>query len=157
MTTPRRTEPSFPDEAVETESSNPTEIVDDPDDSPTAPLSTDYFEQLVQEALNDIPAEFEPYMANLAIFVEDEPDAELRERMNITDGHSLLGLYQGNPLTSIGHLHSLPEHITIFQKPIEAYCQGKPNRIRRQVRATVLHEIAHHFGIDHDEMPRWLK
>ena len=45
----------------------------------------------------------------------------------------------------------------IYQRTIEAYCHGDPERIRQQVRATLLHEVAHHFGIDHDEMPIWVK
>jgi len=50
-----------------------------------------------------------------------------------------------------------PEIITIYQHTIEAYCHGDPDRIREQVRHTVLHEVAHHFGIDHEEMPIWVR
>ncbi|GCE27400.1 hypothetical protein KDA_28840 [Dictyobacter alpinus] len=160
LTTPRTATPVFEDELAESEDLEATEIIEQPEDSidESLPLSTDYFEQLVQEALNEIPREFEPYLANLAVIVEDEPDAELRKQMGLKANQTLFGLYNGNPLTSLGHSNSLlPERITIYQKPIETYSHGNPNRIRKQVRATVLHEIAHHFGIDHDEMPRWLK
>jgi predicted Zn-dependent protease with MMP-like domain len=50
-----------------------------------------------------------------------------------------------------------PEVITIYRRPIERYCRGDPDRIREQVRRTVLHELAHHFGIDHDAMPDWIR
>jgi predicted Zn-dependent protease with MMP-like domain len=61
-------------------------------------------------------------------------------------------------LTAYGHDRtSQPEIITIYQRTIEAYCHGDPDRIREQVRHTVLHEVAHHFGIDHEEMPIWIR
>jgi predicted Zn-dependent protease with MMP-like domain len=70
----------------------------------------------------------------------------------------LLGLYQGVPTTkqNIWQAH-MPEVITLYQGPIERYCLFSPARIQHQVRATLLHEIAHHFGMDHDEMPIWVK
>ena len=79
-------------------------------------------------------------------------------RVGSKEGYILLGLYEGTPLTaqSYGSI-VLPERITIYQHTIEAYCHGDPERIRQQVRKTVLHEVAHHFGIDHDEMPIWVK
>ena len=131
---------------------------DDPQPETETEIPVDYFEQLVQEALISIPDDFKPYMNNLAIIVENEPDAETLVSAGVSDGRSLLGLYHGTPLTSIGyHYSAMPERITIYQKAIERYCQGDPERIRQQVRATVLHEVAHHFGIDHHEMPGWLK
>jgi predicted Zn-dependent protease with MMP-like domain len=129
------------------------------DDQPEeVEIPLDYFEQLVQEALISIPDDFKPYMNNLAIIVENEPDAETLLSAGVPDGRLLLGLYHGTPLTNIGYRYStMPERITIYQKAIEHYCHGDPDRIRQQVRATVLHEVAHHFGIDHHEMPGWLK
>jgi predicted Zn-dependent protease with MMP-like domain len=61
-------------------------------------------------------------------------------------------------LTTYGQTRvSQPEIITIYQRTIEAYCHEDPDRIREQVRHTVLHEVAHHFGIDHHEMPIWIR
>jgi len=97
-------------------------------------------------------------MANLVILVESEPDEEVLRRVGVKEGYTLLGLYQGVPLTAQGHARPmLPESITIYQRPIEDYCLGDPERIRKQVRSTVLHEVAHHFGMDHEEMPIWVK
>lgn len=116
------------------------------------------FETLVQQALASIPEEFHERMNNVYVQVEYEPDEELLRRVGTREGYTLLGLYEGVPLTTYGRLHnSYPETITIFQHSIERYCYGDPDRIREQVLHTVLHEVAHHFGIDHDEMPIWIK
>jgi predicted Zn-dependent protease with MMP-like domain len=116
------------------------------------------FELLVQEALASIPEEFRERMDNVFVQVEYEPDEELLRRVGTKEGYTLLGLYEGVPLTAYGRHHNAhPETITIFQHTIERYCHGDPDRIREQVQHTVLHEVAHHFGIDHDEMPIWIK
>jgi predicted Zn-dependent protease with MMP-like domain len=123
-------------------------------------LALSDFEQLVQEALNAIPPEFHEQMENLVVLVEDEPNTDSEEKLyeNDTSGHGLLlGLYEGVPLTHQGYHTRLPERITIYQHNIERYCQGDPDRIREQVYNTVLHEVAHHFGMDHHDMPIWVR
>lgn len=115
------------------------------------------FKRLVREALAGIPAEFEPYMANIVVEVEDEPSEETLQQAGVATGYTLLGLYQGVPLHKRGMAETMPDVITIYRGPIERTCGGDHARIREQVRATVLHELAHHFGIDHDEMPEWVK
>jgi predicted Zn-dependent protease with MMP-like domain len=116
------------------------------------------FELLVQEALATIPAEFQERMDNVFVRVVYEPGAEVLRRVGTKEGYTLLGLYEGVPLTTYGQRYSAqPETITIYQRTIENYCHGDSNRIREQVRHTVLHEVAHHFGIDHDEMPIWIR
>jgi predicted Zn-dependent protease with MMP-like domain len=128
------------------------------EEADSTPPSLTPFETLVQEALASIPAEFQERMNNVHVQVEYEPDEELLRRVGTKEGYTLLGLYEGIPLTTYGRLHSsYPETITIFQHTIERYCHGDPDRIREQVLHTVLHEVAHHFGIDHDEMPIWIK
>ncbi|MGH2496794.1 MAG: metallopeptidase family protein [Ktedonobacteraceae bacterium] len=116
------------------------------------------FEILVEEALASIPEKFHERMDNVFVQVEYEPGEELLRRVGTKEGYTLLGLYEGVPLTVYGSQQSAyPETITIFQRTIERYCHGDPDRIREQVQHTVLHEVAHHFGIDHDEMPIWIK
>jgi predicted Zn-dependent protease with MMP-like domain len=116
------------------------------------------FEQLVKEALASIPPEFHEQMENVLVRVQYEPGEEVMQRVGIKEGYSLLGLYEGVPLTTYGQARAPhPEIITIYQRTIEAYCHGDPDRIREQVRHTVLHEVAHHFGIDHEEMPIWIR
>lgn len=116
------------------------------------------FEVLVQEALSTIPDEFQERMDNVFVRVEYEPGAKVLRRVGTKEGYTLLGLYEGVPLITYGSRYSSqPETITIYQHTIENYCHGDPDRIREQVRHTVLHEVAHHFGIDHDEMPIWIR
>src|SRR2546421_9579357 len=116
------------------------------------------FELLVEEALGSIPAAFHEKMENVLVRVQYEPGEEVMQRVGIKAGYTLLGLYEGVPLTSYGQARvPHPEIITIYQRAIEAYCHSDPDRIREQVRHTVLHEVAHHFGIDHNEMPIWIR
>ena len=97
------------------------------------------FEQLVDDALDELPEDIRRLMTNVAVTVEDEPP----------DGRPLLGLYEGIPLGRRGPYYAgvLPDKITIYRAPIERMSGGDPERLRRQVRRTVFHEIAHHFGI----------
>jgi predicted Zn-dependent protease with MMP-like domain len=123
-----------------------------------APEDASYFEDLVRQAVEDIPTEFAEKMENVAIFIEEEPSMAVLRRAGVKPGWTLLGLYEGVPLTKQGAFHAgTPERITLFQGPIERLCLFAPNRIEHQVRATLLHELAHHFGMDHDEMPIWVK
>jgi predicted Zn-dependent protease with MMP-like domain len=116
------------------------------------------FERLVRQALTTIPTEFHEQMENVLVRVQYEPDEEVMDRVGMKEGYTLLGLYEGVPLTSYGHASvPHPEIITIYQRTIVDYCHGDADRIRRQVRHTVLHEVAHHFGIDHEEMPIWIR
>lgn len=116
------------------------------------------FEQLVQEALSTLPEDFQQRMENVFIRVQYEPGEEVLQRVGVKEGYYLLGLYEGVPLTAYGRGQSShPDTITLYQRAIEEYCHHSPARIRRQVRKTVLHEAAHYFGIDHDEMPIWVR
>lgn len=102
------------------------------------------FEQLVSDALDELPDDIRDLMSNVAVTVEDEPP----------DGQPLLGLYQGVPWGRRGAYYSgaLPDKITIYRGPIERMTGGNPEALRKQVRRTVFHEIAHHFGISDDRL-----
>ena len=103
------------------------------------------FEELVADALDSIPPDLGRLMDNVAVFVEEERSPWL------------LGLYEGIPLTSrmaygtpYGSL-PMPDRITIFRLPILRQCQSEAD-VLRQVLVTVVHEVAHHFGIDDDRL-----
>lgn len=108
------------------------------------------FEQLVSEALDSLPEEFARQMSNVEVVVEDEPPAEYMR--GLPRGHTLLGHYHGIPLTSRARYDgALPDKISIYRGPITRLFRT-PEAIRDQVRKTVIHEIAHHFGFGEDEM-----
>ena len=105
------------------------------------------FRRLVSKALDGLPREFRERMRNVEIVVMDEPDAQLvREH-----GDGLLGLYEGVPLIERRDEPWLPDRISIFRKPIEAM-SSSPQTQARIVRDTVVHEIAHHFGISDERL-----
>jgi predicted Zn-dependent protease with MMP-like domain len=108
------------------------------------------FEELVQQAITELPDEFRHKLQNVAVIVEDRPGDELLERMEIPPEETLFGLYEGIPLTERGFDSPLyPDRILIFQEPIEDACDSA-EEIRDEVKTTLVHEIAHFFGIDDD-------
>lgn len=111
-------------------------------------FSIDDFEQIVGEALDSIPDELFAMIENVAIVVENWPTSRQMQSVKLSPGHLLLGLYEGVPLTG-RHDYGLvaPDKITIFRGPILQLYHHDAEAIRRQVRHTVIHEIAHHFGI----------
>jgi predicted Zn-dependent protease with MMP-like domain len=106
------------------------------------------FERLVEEAVASLPAEIRAKMDNVVLIVEDYP-ASCRTRRPHGDRPLLLGLYEGQPLTERDSSYGMvfPDRITIYQRNVEAVCRSDAE-IREEVRLTVWHEIAHHFGID---------
>jgi len=110
------------------------------------------FQALVRQALDSLPEEFRAYLDNVAVVIEDRPPLELEPDDETGEG-PLLGLYEGHPLTerSFDFGLALPDRITIFQANVESVC-ATDDEIRHEVRLTVLHEIAHHFGIDDDRL-----
>jgi predicted Zn-dependent protease with MMP-like domain len=112
-----------------------------------------HFEKLVAEALDELPRRFRRKMRNIAVVVESEPSRELLEEMGLWPDGTLLGLYQGIPLTERGFSYGnvLPDRITIFQKPIEAMCRTR-DEIKQTVKDTVVHEVGHYFGLDDDQI-----
>jgi predicted Zn-dependent protease with MMP-like domain len=113
-------------------------------------ISLDRFEVLVEEALESIPDALWRAIDNVAVVIDEWPNRDHLESVGTEPGHLLLGLYQGVPLTERTHGYNLlpPDQITIFRGPILQVCpRGDEDAVRNQVRRTVLHEIAHHFGI----------
>jgi predicted Zn-dependent protease with MMP-like domain len=111
------------------------------------------FEQLVAEALASIPRRFRDAMKNLVISVEDEPSHELLADMDIEPPDTLLGLYQGTPLTERGwgYGNTLPDRILIFQGPHEREAEGEDDLVVA-IGETLIHEIGHYFGLSEEEI-----
>ena len=106
------------------------------------------FARLVRRALDDLPREFAERMRNVQVVVDDEPNEQQRPR----DGSELLGLYEGVPLTGRSSMEPyLPDRISIFRGPIERMT-ASPQGQAKIFRDSVVHEIAHHFGISDERL-----
>ena len=111
-------------------------------------MDRERFEWLVARAVDDLPEEFRSRLENMEVVVEYSPTPAQLARVRLGRAHTLLGLYEGVPLTKRGRHYGLvpPDKITIFQKPIEAKCKYEAE-ITAEIQRVVRHEIAHHFGI----------
>ncbi|RPF27291.1 putative Zn-dependent protease with MMP-like domain [Georgenia muralis] len=110
-------------------------------------MTQEAFDEAVAEALDLIPVELTEQMDNVVVLVEDEPTAEQLEG---SEDEDLLGIYEGTPLTerdSWWAAGSLPDRITIFRGPTLRLCESA-EEVVEEVAITVVHEVAHHFGID---------
>ncbi|MCC7365928.1 MAG: metallopeptidase family protein [Dehalococcoidia bacterium] len=107
----------------------------------------------MREAVAAIPQHILDRVHNVDIVIERRPTARDRKVAGIGPGQTLFGLYHGIPLTHRGEYYNLvmPDKISIYQEPIEWAC-ATDDEIREQVRVTVLHELAHYFGIDDDRL-----
>jgi predicted Zn-dependent protease with MMP-like domain len=112
------------------------------------------FRKLVSAAIDTIPPDFQQHVKNMAIVVEDEPSDDLLDEMGIEQDDTLFGLYQGTPLTERGwdHGNVLPDRITIYQGPIEAWCEGDRDATVTEIGETLIHELGHYFGLGEDEI-----
>ena len=135
--------------------SGPTPLVRPRAPVPVPPVTRDAFERLVVEAVALIPRRFRREMKNLALVVEEAPSRELLAEMDIEPPDSLLGLYQGTPLPerAWAHGNTLPDRITLFQRPIEDDCEGEDeDEVRAVIGETLIHEIGHYFGLSEEEI-----
>lgn len=111
------------------------------------------FEKLVAEALDNLPAFIQEKMTNIEVLIEPWPTSQSLIRAGVPEGHTLLGLYHGVPLTERTHNYAIvpPDTITLYQRPIEQ-AAGSAESVPELVRHTVIHEVAHHFGISDDRL-----
>jgi len=112
------------------------------------------FQELVREALSNLPDEFKAAMENVAVVIEEEPSAEDLESVGLDpEEDDLFGLYQGVPLPERGpDAPVLPDRIAIYRLPILWECETRAEAVA-EVRTTVIHELGHYFGLDEDELP----
>lgn len=116
-------------------------------------ISDQEFDQLVTRAMNELPQDYITQLDNVAIVYADEPNDEQVHRMKVDNNHLLLGLYEGIPRTQRGGNYSmvLPDKITLFKHPILAVVDTK-EALFEQIKRTLWHEIAHHYGLNHDRI-----
>lgn len=116
-------------------------------------LTDEAFETLVIDVLDGLPEPILNKMENIDVVIEDWPSQDQLDEAGLDEDGTLYGLYEGVPLTArdSGYFLIAPDKITIFKRPIESTCDSQ-EEIADQVRITVIHEIAHHFGIGEDRL-----
>ena len=111
------------------------------------------FEQLINQAMDDLPTEYISGLKNVAILYEDEPSEQQRQKLKLRGDQSLFGLYEGVPRTQRGSGYNLvlPDKITLFKQPM---LRVSPDlaALKWQVRHTLWHEVAHHYGLNHERI-----
>jgi predicted Zn-dependent protease with MMP-like domain len=114
-------------------------------------MSREDFIRLVEQALDELPAEFRERIDNVAVLVEDEPPGE--GSRGVRPRRLVLGQFIGVPATrrSFFEIPTGPSHVILYQKNIEAVCSTDAE-IREQVRLTVIHELGHYFGMDESQL-----
>ncbi|MDP3965383.1 MAG: metallopeptidase family protein [bacterium] len=114
------------------------------------------FENLIEDGFALLPEWVRKKIKNVAILVEDEPSREIRKQEHLADDETLLGFYQGIPLSARGENYgvgmTMPDTITLFQKPIEEAAEEDGIEIKKVIADTIWHEFAHHFGMDEEEV-----
>jgi predicted Zn-dependent protease with MMP-like domain len=117
-------------------------------------MSPAEFRRLVEEAIDSLPEDILRHLKNVQVLVEWTASPEQRRKMGLRPWEDLFGLYEGVPLTERNVTSGeplFPDRITIFQRPIERRYRT-PERIREAIRRTLIHEIAHHFGISDERL-----
>ena len=115
-------------------------------------MDDSHFEIIVNEGISSIPQEFLDKLDNVAITIEDDPTYHQVRKVDLQHGFSLFGLYEGVALNRRGNYNAvLPDKITIFKNPILRSARSEED-LKEIVRNTVWHEIAHHFGMDEEEV-----
>ncbi|MCA9350661.1 metallopeptidase family protein [Candidatus Saccharibacteria bacterium] len=116
-------------------------------------ISATDFEKIVKQAIDKIPKTYKDGLVNVGFFAEDEPTKEQAKKLNLRPCDSLFGLFEGVPKTENdgGYAFTLPSKITIFKKAHEQFAQNEAE-LKKQVFETVWHEVAHYYGLNHDQM-----
>lgn len=122
-------------------------------------ISDQEFDQIISEAMDELPQKYIEGLVNVLITYEDDPSPEQRLKLKLRCNESLFGLYEGIPVTkrpaanSIigGNFMTMPDRITIFKNPILHNASSEKD-FKAQVKHTLWHEIAHYYGLDHDRI-----
>lgn len=125
-----------------------------PDQQPHKATTLEEFARLVVRALDTLPEEIAEKLENVAVTIEDQPSSEVLMEKGLTSPDQLFGLYRGIPRpwrSVFAPLTDFPDKIEIYYQPIVRACP-RPRDIRDLVRRVVVHEVAHHFGMSHEQM-----
>jgi len=115
-------------------------------------VTDERFRELMNEAMASLPKVQTDNLKNVAILLEDEPDEVQRQKGNLKPYQTLLGLYEGVPLSQRqGMQTTLPDKITLFKSPILSTVSSEAE-LKEQIRHTLWHEIAHYYGLDHPQI-----
>lgn len=116
-------------------------------------MPDDVFANLISRAMDELPRRFIEHLDNVAITYEDAPTPEQLTKQGVREHELLLGLYEGIPLTKRGAGYNLvlPDKITLFKHPILMLSSNEAELYER-IKRTLWHEIAHHYGLDHDRI-----
>lgn len=115
-------------------------------------VSDDQFAEYISEALDSLPKDHLKAVENVAIVYADDPNPEQRVQLELRNDQTLFGLYEGVPLPQRQGVTSYgPDKITIFKHPIEMFADSVP-ALKEQIRHTIWHELAHYFGLDHEQI-----
>ncbi len=115
-------------------------------------VSEEQFQELINQALTELPGEHVKNIQNVAILYEDVPTPEQRQKLALRNDQTLLGLYEGLPLSQRqGTTRLLPDKITLFKSPLESRANDEAG-LKKAIRHTLWHEIAHYYGLDHDKI-----
>lgn len=114
------------------------------------------FEQMAEEGFLRLPEWVQAKIKNVALLVEDEPSEEVRKREGLKEDETLLGYYQGIPLSERGEMYgvgiTMPDTITLYIKPILEAAEEDGKEVRDVIAETIWHEYAHHFGMNENEV-----
>ena len=118
-------------------------------------MNQEEFEEIVEQAISDLPERFKKKLENISVVVEDKPSEEILAKTGLKSSYCLLGLYEGVPLNKrdSNYCNVLPDRITIFKKPIEALNLGA-NKLKERIKEVVMHEIGHYFGMSEKDLKK---
>ena len=115
-------------------------------------VNDEEFQRLIDEALDELPGEHVKNIQNVAILYEEVPTPAQRQQLALRHDQSLLGLYEGVPLSQRqGSTRVLPDKITLYKLPL-SHQANTPEELKEQIKHTLWHEIAHYYGLDHDKI-----
>ena len=115
-------------------------------------VSDEEFQKLIDQALSELPGEHVKNIANVAILYENVPTHEQRQKLMLRNDQTLLGLYEGVPLSERqGMTQIYPDKITLFKGPLSMHANSEAE-LKEQIRHTLWHEIGHYYGLDHDRI-----